>query len=88
MDSPASAWPGPNAGDQRHRNPRGVRAFTGGSADLAPSRKTMGWARYVGTNGLATGISHSGASAPAEVLYEKFGMTALWMANEGANLLR
>ena len=48
----------------------------------------MGWERYVGTDGVAIGISHFGASAPAEVLYEKFGLTAQRMADEAADLLR
>jgi len=37
---------------------------------------TFGWARWVGDAGRAIGIDHFGASAPAEVLYEKFGVTA------------
>jgi len=34
---------------------------------------TFGWGRIVGNDGLALGIDHFGASAPAEVLAEKFG---------------
>jgi transketolase len=37
---------------------------------------TFGWGRYVGTAGASVGIDHFGASAPAKVLYEKFGITA------------
>jgi transketolase len=37
---------------------------------------TFGWARWVGDAGGAVGIDHFGASAPAEVLYERFGVTA------------
>ncbi len=37
---------------------------------------TFGWSRWVGTDGVAVGIDHFGASAPAEVLYEKFGVTS------------
>jgi transketolase len=37
---------------------------------------TFGWARWVGDQGGAVGIDHFGASAPAEVLYERFGVTA------------
>jgi transketolase len=37
----------------------------------------LGWERYVGTDGVAIGISRFGASAPAERLYEEFGLTAL-----------
>ena len=36
---------------------------------------TFGWERWVGTDGLAVGVDHFGASAPAELLYEKFGIT-------------
>ncbi len=36
---------------------------------------TLGWERWVGDNGIAIGIDHFGASAPARVLYEKFGIT-------------
>jgi transketolase len=34
---------------------------------------TLGWERYIGREGLAIGIDHFGASAPAEILQEKFG---------------
>ncbi|MEX0341925.1 MAG: transketolase [Erythrobacter sp.] len=37
---------------------------------------TFGWERYVGTDGLTIGIDRFGASAPAEKLFEKFGLTA------------
>ena len=37
---------------------------------------TFGWSRWVGDKGGAVGIDHFGASAPAEVLYERFGVTA------------
>jgi transketolase len=36
----------------------------------------LGWERYVGLDGAAVGMDGFGASAPAEVLYEKFGITA------------
>ncbi len=36
---------------------------------------TMGWARWVGDRGRSVGLDHFGASAPAEVLFEKFGFT-------------
>ena len=36
---------------------------------------TFGWARWVGDAGGAVGIDHFGASAPAETLYERFGVT-------------
>ena len=37
---------------------------------------TFGWDRYVGSDGLTIGIDRFGASAPAEQLFEKFGLTA------------
>lgn len=37
---------------------------------------TFGWERYVGDAGAIIGIDHFGASAPADVLYEKYGLTA------------
>jgi transketolase len=37
---------------------------------------TFGWERWIGCSGRALGIDRFGASAPAEVLYEKFGLTA------------
>jgi transketolase len=49
---------------------------------------TMGWERYVGFDGVAMGIPHFGASAPAGVLYEKFGLTAQRMADEAENLVK
>jgi transketolase len=35
-----------------------------------------GWARYVGDERLVVGMRSFGASAPAEKLYEHFGITA------------
>ena len=36
---------------------------------------TAGWERIVGSDGLTIGIDHYGASAPASLLSEKFGLT-------------
>jgi transketolase len=36
---------------------------------------TFGWERWVGARGHAVGVDHFGASAPAELLYDKFGIT-------------
>ena len=36
----------------------------------------QGWERFIGENGGFVGMTGFGASAPAEVLYEKFGITA------------
>jgi transketolase len=34
-----------------------------------------GWERYLGDRGIFIGMSSFGASAPEEVLYNKFGIT-------------
>ncbi|HTO72774.1 MAG TPA: transketolase [Gemmatimonadales bacterium] len=36
---------------------------------------TMGWHRFVGDAGIALGLDHFGASAPAERLFREFGLT-------------
>jgi len=36
---------------------------------------TFGWERWIGPHGRAIGLDRFGASAPAEVLYEKLGIT-------------
>lgn len=36
----------------------------------------MGWERFIGEDGLFVGMSGFGASAPYQILYEKFGITA------------
>lgn len=47
----------------------------------------MGWERYVGTGGVIMGIPHFGASAPGEVLYEKFGLTPDHVVSEALRLI-
>jgi transketolase len=37
---------------------------------------TLGWERYVGSDGLTIGLDRFGASAPAEDLFQRFGFTA------------
>ena len=37
---------------------------------------SFGWAKYVGLDGAYVTLDHFGASAPAPVLFEKFGITA------------
>ncbi|MCA9949078.1 MAG: transketolase [Anaerolineales bacterium] len=37
---------------------------------------TLGWERYVGSQGIAIGIDHFGASAPYATVYKEFGLTA------------
>jgi transketolase len=36
---------------------------------------TLGWERYVGSDGLAIGLDRFGASGPAEDLFKRFGFT-------------
>jgi transketolase len=36
----------------------------------------MGWHKYIGDKGIFIGMSSFGASAPAKVCFEKFGITA------------
>ncbi len=36
---------------------------------------SFGWDRFLGWNGKHVGIDSFGASAPAPILYEKFGIT-------------
>ncbi|MEX2653990.1 MAG: transketolase [Acidimicrobiia bacterium] len=48
---------------------------------------TFGWERVVGADGLLIGVDHFGASAPAGVLAEQFGLTAAAVAERVANWL-
>lgn len=48
---------------------------------------TLGWNRYTGERGLTIGINHFGASAPAEILFEKFGFTAEAIVEASTKLL-
>lgn len=48
---------------------------------------TMGWERIVGADTLLLGINHYGASAPGEVLAEKFGFTPAIVAEKAAKHL-
>jgi transketolase len=36
---------------------------------------TLGWERWIGSSGVAIGLDHFGASAPYDILYERFGIT-------------
>ena len=47
----------------------------------------FGWERYVGTKGDVVGIKRFGASAPAKVLAEKFGFTAVNIVRLSRELL-
>ena len=49
---------------------------------------SLGWERYVGLDGVAVGLPHFGASAPANILYKEFGITAERVAEEATRLAR
>ncbi|MFC1939741.1 transketolase [Chloroflexota bacterium] len=48
----------------------------------------LGWERYVGLDGVAIGVPRFGASAPAEVIYEKLGLTAQHVIDQARRLLQ
>lgn len=48
---------------------------------------TLGWERYVGDGGAVIGLDRFGASAPYQVLYEKFGLTTEAMVATAKTLL-
>ncbi len=59
-----------------------------GSKRLAvEAGSTFGWERYVGREGVVIGIDRFGASAPAEVLFQKFGFTAENIVEQAQALL-
>ncbi|VBB42577.1 transketolase 2, thiamin-binding [uncultured Desulfatiglans sp.] len=47
----------------------------------------MGWHRYVGADGVVVGLERFGASAPYQILYEKFGLTADAVLEKARELL-
>ena len=49
---------------------------------------TLGWHKFVGLNGTAIGVDHFGESAPFEILYDKYGLTAANVAAQAQKLLR
>ena len=49
---------------------------------------TLGWEHYVGLEGAVVGMKSFGASAPASVLYEKFGITPKRVAHVARELLK
>lgn len=46
----------------------------------------FGWEKYVGLDGISISLDHFGASAPAEVLFEKFGFTVSNIISEAKKL--
>ncbi len=49
---------------------------------------TLGWERVVGSDALMIGVDHYGASAPGELIAEKFGFTSASIATKIADWLR
>jgi transketolase len=49
---------------------------------------TTGWWKYTGLRGDVIGLDHFGASAPAETLYEKFGLTAAIVADRAKAVMQ
>jgi transketolase len=47
----------------------------------------LGWERYVGDQGAVIGIDHFGASAPCQVIQEKFGFTAQHVVERATDLM-
>jgi transketolase len=48
----------------------------------------LGWEHYVGLEGIVVGMDRFGASAPADVLYEKFGITAAAICDSARRLVK
>ena len=48
---------------------------------------TLGWHKYVGTQGIAIGVDTFGASAPYQDIYEAYGITAKAVVEAAAELL-
>jgi transketolase len=49
---------------------------------------TFGWERWVGSTGRSVGLDRFGASAPAEILFEKFGFTVDSVVNVVEEILQ
>jgi transketolase len=63
--------------------PPGVKARVAVEAGIK-----LGWEHYVGLEGTVIGMDSFGASAPASVLYEKFGITTEHVAHAAKDLLK
>ncbi|HET57773.1 MAG TPA: transketolase [Deltaproteobacteria bacterium] len=48
----------------------------------------IGWEHYLGSEGIAIGMDSFGASAPADVLYDRFGVTLARIIDETKTLLK
>jgi transketolase len=49
---------------------------------------TMGWHKYVGDAGICIGVDDFGASAPANIIYEKLGLTAANIVKQAMSLCK
>lgn len=49
---------------------------------------TMGWEKWIGSQGISIGMTGFGASAPANTLYKQFGITADAVLQAAENLLK
>ena len=49
---------------------------------------TLGWERWLGTQGVAVGLDHFGASAPWATLFENFGLTTDRVVKVGREVLK
>jgi transketolase len=68
---------------RNHVLPKEVRARVAVEAGIK-----LGWEHYVGLDGVVVGLDRFGASAPAKVLYEKFGITAESIAQAAKALIK
>jgi transketolase len=67
---------------REHVLPRSVRARIAVEAGCP-----LGWEHYVGLEGRVVGIDRFGASAPGEVLFERFGLTVEHVVDEALEML-
>jgi transketolase len=63
--------------------PRSVEARVAVEAGIS-----LGWEHYVGMKGAVVGVDRFGASAPAEILFKKFGITAEHVAEVAKKVVR
>lgn len=49
---------------------------------------TMPWYRYVGLDGQVIGLDHFGASAPANILFEQFGLTTAHVVEKAMSMVK
>ncbi|NGP76732.1 transketolase [Balneolaceae bacterium YR4-1] len=72
--------------DQAYRNKVLPESVTARISIEAGS--TFGWQKWVGSEGVAIGIDHFGASAPYEEIYEHFGLTSERIVKEAKGMLK